>query len=101
MQTLKETIGRVEGVPLLTDLDSKQFEEVQACLEMPGIYHLMGLMLAEKQAKLVQLSNIALHEERNRHVASELQGQIKALDSLRYTIVSLFQPAADERANEQ
>lgn len=97
MQTLKELNARVSDVTLLTDLDSKQLDEVQMLLEQPGIYHLLGLLLGEKQGKLVQLSNLPLHSEQHRYMAAELQGQIKALDSLRYTIIDLFQTAADER----
>lgn len=96
MQTLKELTDRVEQAQLLTQLTNKQLLEVQEALELPGIYHLIGLMLGEKQGKMVQLCNLPLADESRRYMASELQGQIKALDSLRYTILDLFQPAANE-----
>lgn len=90
---LLEVETYLNNVELLAELRGPQLAEVEALMEQPGLGHLLGLLLGEKQAAYVRLSNLSLDTDKGRYQAAVTQGHIKGIDAVRNTLLELFTPA--------
>lgn len=75
-------------VVLLTELNSHQRDEVRALLSQPGFFHLLGLMLGEREGFNIQMRNLRLTDPVvGAQALGVLQGKASAVDNLRETVI--------------
>lgn len=78
-------------------LDSRQQSEVEELLRHPGLQHIYGLMLGERQGLYAALSNFPMTNMETVAAASVLQGRIKGIESFRSTLLELTVPNGEEQ----
>lgn len=94
----KQVIELMSTAELKTDLNMQELGELEDMVKSPGFLHYIGLLLANRQALYVALSNAELGTSEKSGRASVLQGQIKGLELARDNVLECFPPAGDGTA---
>lgn len=90
----------LDNIPELLEPSVEQHDAIFALMQNKGFIALLGLLQAGRQGFYMQLANTPLHDELHRHAASVIQGQIKGIDAIRDTLLSLI-PDQDPTEQEQ
>lgn len=87
----------MESLPLVTDFAELDAVQSTALLRLlssgSGLEPLLGLLMAEKQALMVQLSHTVLDNSGAAARASVLQGKIQGIERIRETILEFVHVA--------
>lgn len=89
----------LEKLPIITQPTNAQVEALKTLFGHKGFEVLLGLLMGEKQAIMVQLANLPLVGENNQYQAAVRQGHIAGIEAVRNTMLS--EAYADDPTQEK
>lgn len=97
MKRAEEIEKWLNAVPIRTELTSAELDDLFDLTQNRAFKALLGLLLGERQSKLIQLANLALNSPEASARASVLQGEIKGIDKIRETLIEVFMAQPQEQ----
>lgn len=97
MKKVEEIEQWLNAVPIRTELSAIELEELFQLTENRAFKALLGLLLGERQSKLVQLANLPINSPETGARASVLQGEIKGIDKIRETLIEVYMAQPQEQ----
>lgn len=79
----------LDNVQEIVEPTPEQIAQARRIISDPGMLVIWGMMLGVKQAKYVQLGNLPLGTPQSDWAAALVQGHIKGIDALRFTLLDL------------
>lgn len=90
MKKFEEIEQWLNDVPIRTELSAIELEQLFLLTTNAAFKGLLGLLLGERQSKLIQLANLPLNSPETSARASVLQGEIKGIDKIRQTLIEVY-----------
>jgi hypothetical protein len=97
MKKAEEIEKWLNAVPIRTELTGAELNDLFELTANRAFKALLGLLLGERQSKLVQLANLAINSPETGARASVLQGEIKGIDKIRETLIEVYMTQPQEQ----
>jgi hypothetical protein len=97
MKKAEEIEKWLNAVPIRTELTGAELDDLFNLTTNRAFKALLGLLLGERQSKLVQLANLPINSPETSARASVLQGEIKGIDKIRETLIEVYMTQPQEQ----